>query len=138
MESDVERYLRFLERFASTKNQPREQAEAAQEGIAASNVRGADTPNDYPTHVHTAFHAVVQHYSRCACAVAPLGAMNHEARLKLRETIKVKDDDFVFDTVFSRNPTGQEAPVEWQHLQFRVLRYNTNPTHKQFPGLSLT
>lgn len=132
-EDDAERFFRFLRRFASTNDQPRKQAEAAHEGVAASNMRSADTPDDYPAHVHAAFHAVVKEYLQCACAAEGASlSKNHEARLKLRETIKMNDEDVFFDTVFSRTPTGREGPVEWQHLQFQVLKYGATLSARSF------
>lgn len=125
--SYVRDYLDFLKNFSSTTNEPGSDAQANQTRIAGRSAKDAETPSDFPAHVHeTLFNILIKKYSQCCCARAgaPTGPLRqHEGSLKLRENIQIINDHVVFDIVLSRSPRDCSVRgVEWQHLQFHIPR----------------
>jgi hypothetical protein len=121
----VRNYFAFLELFLSTRdNESQTQMQEAHAAIAARPAKDVEAPDDFPAHVHETFHKTLKRYSQCCCNNPPgthLGALQHQGKLLLKEKTQIKDDNVIFDTVFSRAPQGDSAGnVEWQHLQFHI------------------
>ena len=127
----IKGYFSFLKRFSSTRDELQKQAQATQADIGGPSAKGLETPDDYPAHVHQTLYEIVKKYSQCCCAVSgvlPSPLKRHDGRLRLKENFQTSDDDVVFDAVFSRTPQREPNDrVEWQHLQFHIARYLSEP-----------
>ena len=122
----VRSYFAFLETFLSTKDEFETQAQEAHAVIAARSAKDVEAPDDFPAHVYETFYKTLKKYSQCCCnpSGAQLGALQHQGKLLLKEKAQIKDDDVIFDTVFSRAPQRLSAgDVEWQHLRFHISVY---------------
>jgi hypothetical protein len=136
----VRNYFAFLETFLSTRDGFETQVQEAHAAIAARSAKDVEALDDFPAHVHETFYKTLKKYSQCCCSRpgAQLSPLHHQGKLLLKEKTQVKDDDVIFDTVFSRPPQRDSAgDVEWQHLQFHISMY-THPTAPMITSLPLT
>lgn len=123
--SRVRKYLAFLESFSETKGLVETQAQTTDSNNAARSAKDIDTLSDFPAHVHkTLFKLLMKNYSQCCCTssvIAAGGIRRHRGRLRLKETVKIHEDNAVFDTVFSKSPHVDAATkTEWQQLQIEI------------------
>lgn len=123
--SPVRKYLAFLKSFSETKRLVETQVQTTDSNNAARSAKDIDTPSDFPAHVHkTLFKLLMKKYSQCCCTssvIAAGGIRRHRGRLRLKETVKIHEDNVVFDTVFSKSPHVDTATkTEWQQLQFEI------------------
>jgi hypothetical protein len=138
----VRNYFAFLELFLSTRdNESQTQVQEAHAAIAARPAKDVEAPDDFPAYVHETFYKTLKRYSQCCCnnlSGAHQGVLQHQGKLLLKEKTQIKDDNVIFDTVFSRPPQGDSAGnIEWQHLQFHISMY-IHPTTPMITSLPLT